>query len=441
MRKNLLWISLITMLIISVLSMLSVNTVKVSAAAYPAVYIKPASATVSPSDLYTISVKTNYTGDDINSWQFTLSYNPSVLKMGLDGLNYTDTWTGGGGKKSFETTGKLIVPDSEDVYVGGVPKTKGIDYTIDYQTGMITFMTAPGSGVQVKATYLYCLINGDLINKAKDISATFNPGNYDNVAGKLSLTGAFFFFIYEPAPLTYGPGTLANVTFKAVGGHCSESNITLGPETKLIGYTEGGMGNPYNIVDGSIEPEHLGHGYVHIVVTGGGDVAVIDVAPSYTQAYTKWTIKVNVTVKNEGAIPIDVSVAAYYSESSWHLIGTQTVSLAPGARTSVLLNWNLAGRSYCNHPIKGNASIIGLPDINPANNEDTSSVKIKLAGDVDADGDCDADDVFLYVSPSYGKHEGQPGFIKQTDFDFDGDCDADDVFLYVAPNYGKKIIC
>jgi len=441
MRKNLLWISLITMLIISVFSMLCVNTVKVSAAEYPSVYIEPASATVGPSDLYTISVKTDYTGDDINSWQFTLSYDPSVVQMGLDGLNYMDIWTGTGAKKSFEATGKLIVPDSEDVYVGGVLKTKDVDYTINYQTGMIMFTTAPGNGVQVKATYLYCLINGDLITTAINPNAMFNPGNYDNVAGKLSLTGAFFFFIFPPGPVTSGPGTLANVTFKAVGGHCSESNITLGPETKLIGLEAPGYATPYNIVDGETMPDHLGHGYVHIMVTGGGDVAVIDVVPSYTQAYTKWTIKINVTVKNEGGIPIDVSVAAYYSESSWHLIGTQTVSLAPGARASVLLNWNLAGRSYCNHPVKGNASIIGLPDINPANNEDTSSVKIKLAGDVDADGDCDADDVFLYVSPSYGKKEGQPGFIKQTDFDFDGDCDADDVFLYVSPNYGKKIIC
>jgi len=64
-----------------------------------------------------------------------------------------------------------------------------------------------------------------------------------------------------------------------------------------------------------------------------------------------------------------------------------------------------------------------------------------MSGDVDNDGDCDADDVFSYVAPAYGKSLGQLGFNKQCDFDDDDDCDADDVFIYIAPSYGTKYTC
>jgi len=339
---------------------------------YPAIYIEP-STTVDPSltpgKIYTISVKTDYTGDDINSWQFTLSYNPSVLKIGLDGLNYTDIWTGTGTKKSFEAAGKLIVPDSEDVYVGGVLKTKGVDYTIDYQTGMITFTTAPAKGAEVKATYLYTLINGDLITKTKNPNAMFNPGTYDNVGGRLSLTGAFFFYIFPPAPLTSGPGILANVTFTVVG--IGESNITLGPETKLIGITEGGMGNPYNIVDGGTMPDHIGHGYFNNIPPSIHDVAITSLdAP--TEATIGDIISINMTVTNEGTYNESVTVTVSYDSTD---IDTTTFTLNKGLSEAVSFSWNTTGVSPGTYTINATATIAS--DEEPGDNFKTSLIEIK----------------------------------------------------------------
>jgi len=59
-------------------------------------------------------------------------------------------------------------------------------------------------------------------------------------------------------------------------------------------------------------------------------------------------------------------------------------------------------------------------------------------GDVDKDGDCDADDVFSYFASAYGSKIGDPNYNPNCDFDEDGDVDSDDVFAYIAPYYGKK---
>jgi len=373
MRKRLLSVPIFLLCTLSFLAVLNFNTIGVFAAVYPAVYIEPATtvdSTLPPGSLYTISIKTDYNGSDIQSWQFTLSYNASILKIGIDGLSYTDIWTGATAKKTFETTGKLIVPDSEDVYVNGVLMTKDVNYTINYLTGMITFATAPAKGAEVKATYLYCLINGDLINKDKDLSATFNPGNYSNVAGTLSLTGAFFFFIFEPAPMTSGPGTLANVTFTVVG--IGKSDITLGPETKLIGYTEGGMGNPYNIVDGSIEPDHLGHGYFNNIPPP----PVHDIAVTSLDAPTKATlgdlVSINVTVANEGDFNETVTVTVSYDSTE---IDTTTFTLNEGLSKTAEFSWNTTALAVGNYTINATATI--ALDDDPSDNFKTTTIEIK----------------------------------------------------------------
>jgi len=68
------------------------------------------------------------------------------------GTEKEDMWTGNGTQTTFIATAIPIVEDSEQVYVN---QTLTTDYTIDYETGSITFTTAPDDGVEIKATYLW----------------------------------------------------------------------------------------------------------------------------------------------------------------------------------------------------------------------------------------------------------------------------------------------
>jgi len=183
-----------------------------------------------------------------------------------------------------------------------------------------------------------------------------------------------------------------------------------------------------------------------VKASGTHDVAVTNIMSNKLgykthYVYRTWKINVDVTILNNGTAPANITVAVYYNESGWHEVGTQTVTnLAPTAQTTVTFSWDLSSVRYCNHTIKANATLIGAVDTNPANNGGYSWVKVKMPGDVDGDGDVDADDVFLYIAPIFRIPEWSP-LIPQCDFDGDGDVDADDVFIYVAPCYGKSYSC
>jgi len=308
-RKRLLFLSILLLITFNILAALNLNTTVVSAVKSPAIYIEPATtvnSTLTPDKNYTISIKTDYNGTDIQSWQFTLSYNPDILH-----------------------------------------------------------------GVSVT--------NGDLITKEKDSSAQFLPGAFDNTAGTLSLTAAFFFFFEPaPAPITYGPGTLANVTFTVVG--VEESSITIGPETKLIGYTEDGYGVEYYIIDAATMPDHIQHGYfdnrgapeIH-------DVAVDEVtAPAETIAGK--SVNISVILRNQGTEDESVNVTVSYDST---VIDTATgIMLEKATSKAVQFSWDTP-------PVTANTNYNITAEIPPvtgeidtADNKGTTLIKLVARHDV-----------------------------------------------------------
>lgn len=57
-----------------------------------------------------------------------------------------DTWDGDASISNFSTSTAPILEDSYTVSVGGTIKTETTDYTLDKDTGLLTFLTAPVSG-------------------------------------------------------------------------------------------------------------------------------------------------------------------------------------------------------------------------------------------------------------------------------------------------------
>ena len=284
LRKKLLILSLLILFILSLLSALNVNITMVSAGDYPAIYVEPETTedpNLRPSMNYTISIKTDYTGNDpftnyIISYEFTLSYDPSIL-----------------------------------------------------------------NGVEVT--------NGDLID---GVGATFLAGPFDNEAGELSRTVAF----YDPGgEVVSGPGTLAYVTFKVVGK--GTSDITIGPTTQLIGWNWFAEPEYYPIIDAENMPTHIQQGtfdnrFPH-------DVAVVSLT-AQAEAAVGSVVSISVEVANEGASDEDVEVVVSYDSAP---IETKQVPLPAGESETVLFSWNTTGVTPDEYSINATATIEGDGDI------------------------------------------------------------------------------
>ena len=109
---------------------------------------------------YTINAQTgaiSFTAAPATSSAVTADY-----KYGHDFVAAAATTT-----VSFTLNNVPIIPGSGlTVYADGVSKTLGSDYSVDYDTGVVTFNSAPGSGVRVDATYTYYVVDGIVLTLA-----------------------------------------------------------------------------------------------------------------------------------------------------------------------------------------------------------------------------------------------------------------------------------
>ena len=380
-RKNAFVLSgLIFLLLLSMV--LSVDKVRVSAVPLsPCIAVLPektVDTTIEPGMNYTISVYTNYTGNDIWSWEFSLTFNPIIFQMGFYG---EDAWIGDNLTVSFTASKAPVAPFSEKIYVDNTLMTNA-NYTIAYGTGEITFTVAPSLGAEVKAEYTWTgLTNGDLISTAKDPSAKILPGTIDNAIGKLSLTSAFFFYPAPPPPTTSGPGILANVTFSVIG--YGFSDITLGEDTRLVGPAQ----PPYylfdyDIISASLPPgstskpygsDHIGNGRFENI----DDVAIVGLTTP-AKAILGDYVAINVTVANAGNVTRTFNITVY---ANTILVGNQTVSnLAEREITTITFNWNTTDIPVGNYVINATAWL--PPEDEPKDNTKTATTDVKTLHDV-----------------------------------------------------------
>lgn len=113
----------------------------------------------------------------------------SAYSTGTTTVTGEDCGNGDGSTLEFALDHALVVENSETVYIEGVAKVRGTDYTMDYTGGNIQFFVAPGSGAAYTVTCTYTYVGGGVMTGA-EIDDTTGSGDYiDAVALLVNLTG------------------------------------------------------------------------------------------------------------------------------------------------------------------------------------------------------------------------------------------------------------
>jgi hypothetical protein len=399
MRKKLLWIFLTIPLIL--LSLLNVNMMEISAQEthdIAVIGVTPSPTLVRLGELVnvTVDVRNNGTvGETFNvtvyydttaietetvvnlapntTHSFALSWNTTDASTGIYRIKAEadplpeETVTENNMLVSSSMVRVAVSPYITVVPVGTVDEalTPGMTYTISIYTD---YNGSDVWGYEFKLTYNpnvlegIEVVNGDLITE--DVGTTmWRPGDFNNTSGELGLTGNGFFFFDPPSPVTSGPGILANISFSVVG--YGDSYVSLGDETRLIGYNVVTQ-EEHNIID-KLSPDvgHILHGYFANVLEVIHDIAVISVTPSTNEVEEGELLNVTVEVKNEGTVNEDVTVEVYRDYEpglTFWLVGERSVNLAAGANKSLVFVWDTIGVPPGDHSVT--AVAIELPGEN-----------------------------------------------------------------------------
>jgi len=164
------------------------------------------------------------------------------------------------------------------------------------------------------------------------------------------------------------------------------------------------------------------------------NVATFHCGSPVSAGYPGWTIQVNVTVHNNGTIPLNCTVNAYYYNATITvLIGTQNITnLAPCNTITLTFNWMLPSPHCKTYTVKANATCLcGASD-----QFIDGMMQVKIMGDVDGDGVVGSKDNGK-LGAAYGSRKGQPKWNPQADFDDDGVVGSKDNGKLGA-NYGKR---
>ena len=398
MRKTLLWILLIILLIFS---LLSINMTGITAAQVDhdiaVISVTPSSTSVAKGELVNITVVVENQGTEPETFNVTVYYDTTQnqTKMVENLVAYANksltlTWnttSASTGTYTINATASTVPGETDTTdntlvstnrvrvfvspYIAVIPHstvdpglTPDMSYTVSIYTDYngsdvwsydfsLSYNPNVLNGIEV--------VNGDLITTDKHPDAKFSAGTFNNTLGKLSLTTAYFFATEKPVPTAYGPGILANVTFTVVG--TGESDITLGDDTRLRGWTDGGLGDTaYEIISSR---KHILDGFFQNTLTPvTHNIAIISVTPSPTLVRLGELVNITVVVKNQGTMNEDVTVAIYYDYDrplpEVRRIETKTAqNLAVGKNTSLTFTWDTTDVAEGNYIITAVASVPG----------------------------------------------------------------------------------
>lgn len=167
------------------------------------------------------------------------------------------------------------------------------------------------------------------------------------------------------------------------------------------------------------------------------DIAVTDVTISTSETYAGNIVGITVTLQNYGNIAENFATTIYANANNISVL--QVLNLLPSETRIVTCDWNTTGYPASNTPYVIKAEADTLPSETDTTNNlfVDSSVKLKLIGDVNGDGEVDINDLIAWDA-AYGSRPGDLNWNVQADINGDGVVDEQDGQLIVQ-NYRNSL--
>jgi len=185
----------------------------------------------------------------------------------------------------------------------------------------------------------------------------------------------------------YGGGTIAKVTFNVTHVTTFPTIATCVLDLYDTNFTMYGPGP--DVDDGYYQAPYACVDITDVLVwlepPRGPRILIIP------EVYITWDVRVNVTVHNDGTVPINCTVNAYYYNVTTNLMGTQNLTnLDPCNSATLKFTWDVSGLpEEAVYTVKANATCTC-----GANDEFVyGQVKIRLLGDPNGDGVVDIIDI------------------------------------------------
>jgi len=130
-----------------------------------------------------------------------------------------DVWDGDATTLNFPASSSPILEDSYTVRVGGVIRLETTDYTLDKDTGLLSFIVAPPSGSDnVEMTYRAVKFrDNDFIESINDAIDHFQWKFWKEATNETSITTIKDQYEYDLTPISPNVQYVLNVWYKASG--------------------------------------------------------------------------------------------------------------------------------------------------------------------------------------------------------------------------------
>jgi hypothetical protein len=332
-------------------------------------------------------------------WNFTAEEEYSVIATLFTN---TDSWTGDGATNIFSTTKKPIVEGTETIYVNETLVTQPDNYTIDYNTGEITFTRALGLGEEIEATYDYTnydhiqhgyfnnipsIHDVAVVNLVAPTTAVLeqlqqvnfnvtarNEGNFTETFNVTAYANTTEIGTQKITDLT--SGGKETLTFSWNITEATKGNYTITANATILASTGNPTGIDEDLTDNTKTKQ--------ITLKAIHDIAAISLVTSQPALIGPPMI-INATVANKGSYDENVTLTVSYktvpTPDDTGVVGTKNFTLTKGATSNTIsLSWNTTGLKVSTYEINATATID--TDEHLADNTETTRITLALGHDV-----------------------------------------------------------